>query len=340
MMVLYHLTAPHKLIVKSVLALAFKFLGTETSLEQIERLICSMTTAGGDERIESKLTAGHGDFEGQINPKVVDGVLKELLQYLSTVLHVSTESDDAERSVDEVYPGARLSASPQGVRVLMSLFARSPSSLCRTAKVSTTTQVLRIDSLSDNRTIQALDILMLVINHCNRECWVILKLALHLRKVTNLAYRSAVKKRTAFDYFRDPFDDDEDGQDDYDFREGSVHRDDLDHDADMATSIARLAAMEIRVSCCFVSALFSLPIDVLTGAHLWLVRRSASRTPRNKPSSTPVQQAHSSSRLLVMKRSSLALNKLDALQLNIFTILSEIDKPYHKVTTSSIRDVA
>ena len=325
MMVLHHLTAPHKLIVRAILALAFKILGPETSLQQIECLICSMTSDGGDECCDS---AGH---EGRVHPKVVDCILKELLQYVSTVLRDSTYGRSiCDAMKHEVCSGALPSASPNGdgVRVLMSLFARSPHSPRRTTKRCLSPQegnddddagVLRIDSISDNRTLQALDMLVRVMNHCNRECLAISKLALHLRKVTNLVHRSVVKRRNAFDGFRDPFDDDDDDIDD-------VGED--DHEDQEVPSIARLAAVDTRVSCCFVSALFSVPIDVLVEMQLWLIRRCTTSRKQRRPK---LLGQSSSAQPLVLKRSNLALNKLDALQLNLFTILSEIDKPYHKV---------
>jgi hypothetical protein len=113
-----------------------------------------------------------------------------------------------------------------------------------------------------------------------------------------------------------------------------VHRDELDHHM---TSIARLAAVDTRVSCCFVSALFSVPIDVLVEMQLWLIRRCTTSRKQRRPK---LGGQSSSAQLLVFKRSSLALNKLDALQLNLFTILSEIDKPYQKVGDTGNRTVS
>lgn len=323
MMVLHHLTAPHKLIVRAVLTLAFKFLGLETSLQQIECLICSMTTDDDGECCDS---AGH---EGRIHPKVVDCILKELLQYVSTVLRDSTDGRSiCDAMKHEGCSGALPSAPPNadGVRVLMSLFARSPHSPRRTAKRCLSPQegnnddagVLRIDSLSGNRTLQALDMLVRVMNHCNRECLAISRLALHLRKVTNLVHRSVVKRRNAFDGFRDPFNDDDDND----------NGGEEEHEDEEVTSIARLTAVDTRVSCCFVSALFSVPIDALVEMQLWLIRRCTTSRKLRHPK---LGEQLSSAQLLVLKRSNLALNKLDALQLNLFTILSEIDKPYHKV---------
>lgn len=210
-----------------------------------------------------------------------------------------------------------------------SLPARGSSKSSRkTEPVAASSKIMLIDQFSEARISQVLEVLTKILSLCTKECVVLLKSAILIRKVTNFVARTNRLEQHGGNKVLNTFEDWED--EDPDEENGPEHSasgayDGYNSDSERAPDAVDLQLARLHSGRCSHPAptyvlfglLSSVPTALVANLETWLVQRITSCPKR--PSKACVA---------IIKRTQQAYTALDLLCSQMFAIVKETNKKY------------